>query len=66
MWVDQATLKALETSACTHTHPPKHTYINLYIYIKIEFMHANQASDEGCCPHPVLPDECPLFICRLL
>ena len=65
VWVDQTTLKALETSACTHTRPPRHTYINqcIYIYIKIPGMYVNQSSDEGCCPHPVLPDECsPVYL----
>ena len=68
VWVDQATLKALETSACTHTHPPRHTYINqcIYIYIKIQFMYVNQSSDSSCL---ILIQSClmsaPLFICRL-
>lgn len=26
-------------------------------------MYVNQSSDEGCCPHPVLPDECsPVYL----
>lgn len=63
VWVDQTTLKALGTSACTHTCPPRHTYRSqcIYICIKIPCMHVNQSSDEGCCPHPVLPDESSLF-----
>ena len=65
VWVDQTTLKALETSSCAHTRPPRHTYINqcIYIYIKIPGMYVNQSSSEGCCPHPVLPDECsPVYL----
>lgn len=63
VWVDQTTLKVLGTSACTHTCPPRHTYISqcIYIYIKIPCMYVNQSSNEGCCPHPVLPDESSLI-----